>query len=122
MTITSDTLYITFGRDNINKWADLDNDGDDATIANRIEYAITWAEAHFTSLVCKGRTLPVSPVVDDVIARLAGIWLYDSRGIAEEDAEKSPIAHHRKYCEKWMKAYLEQGVNFDKPLAPFIVP
>jgi hypothetical protein len=123
MAVTRDTLETIFGRSNIRKWADLDNDDDEATIAERIAYAIAWAEANFTSLTLGGPAVPASSVVvDDVKAKYAGIWLYESRGITDDDATKSPIAHHRKYCENWIRAFMKNSINFTVPTAPFIVP
>lgn len=121
MALDRKTLELTFGRDNIFKWADLDNNGDDADVELRIAHALSWAQSHFDSLL-KGVPAPPSSVsVDDVVLKLAGIWLYESRGIAEQDADKSPIAHHRKYCYNWVDAYIKSVIRFSTPNAPSVV-
>lgn len=121
MSLTQQILELTFGRDNIRKWADINNDDDEALILNRITRAITLAPAHLDSLVKGYKDLPDNDVVDDVLARVAGIWLYDTRGLADEDKDKSPVAHHRKYVNDWVRSYRDNSVNFELPTGPCVV-
>jgi hypothetical protein len=121
MALDRKTLELTFGRDNISKWADLDNHGDDADIELRIDHALSWAASHFDSMLKGMPTPPSSIVVDDVKLRLAGIWLYESRGITEQDATRSPIAHHRKYCYDWIDGYIKSVIRFTLPNGPSVI-
>lgn len=121
MALDRKTLEMTFGRDNISKWADLDNNGDEADMELRIAYALAWAESHFLSMLEGIETPPSCPAVDDVKVKFAGIWLYESRGITEQDATTSPIAHHRKYCYEWMNGYLKSAIRFTTPTGPFLL-
>jgi hypothetical protein len=96
----------------------MDNDGDEADIERRIDHAIEWATTHFNSLV---QDPPDNTVVNDVILKFAAIWLYESRGIAEEDATRSPVAHLRKYCHTWVDAFNKSTIRFTPHTAPSII-
>ena len=122
--ISVDTLEIIFGKANIRKWADLDNSKNlsDPAITERVEWALDWAYDHLKWQMAGSPELPVSSkVIDDVAARLAGIRLYEMRGISDEDASTSPIAHHRKFVSNWINAYKSGAVNSDTPAGPFVV-
>jgi hypothetical protein len=121
MSLDRKTLELTFGRDNIFKWADLDNNSDEADVELRIAHALAWAQSHFESMLKGSPEPPSSITVEDVILKFAGIWLYESRGITEQDADRSPVAHHRKYCYDWVDAYIKSAVRFTTPTAPSIV-
>jgi hypothetical protein len=118
MPLDRNTLELTVGRDNVRKWADMDNDGDEADIERRVEHALEWAALHFSSLAPGA---PSNTVSNDVILKFAAIWLYESRGRAEEDATRSPVAHLRKYCHTWVDAYNKSTIRFTPHTAPSII-
>jgi len=78
LTITINDISLIFGYKNIQGWSQLDNDQscqDDDRIERAIEYAEEYVEYYF-----KGFTLPEdSVIINDWKARLAGIWLFESR-------------------------------------------
>lgn len=122
--ISVDTLEILFGKANIRRWADVENSKNllDPEITNRVEWAIDWAYDNLKWRLAGSPELPVSSkVVDDIAARIAGIRLYEMRGISDEDATKSPVAHHRKFVDEWINAYKSGTVNATTPTGPFVV-
>lgn len=115
MAVTRETLELRFGASNIFMWADLENTKDEVEVDKRIEAAIEWATADLDSLV--NQELPSNTVVDDVVARKAAMWLYDSRGIGPEDT----LSHHRTYVDQWVNRYNSGRINFSLPTAPIVV-
>lgn len=92
-----------FGVDNVSTWSDLDNDEDSGKITARIARAIVVAEDMINTLLRGGvYSVPFSSVpvmVVDVCAVLAGVWLYDARGVADYDAE-SGTAQHKLHFQR----------------------
>jgi hypothetical protein len=120
MSVNRQTLEDIFGPDNIVLWADLNNKQNQAFIERRITAAIAFANARFTELTTSGPVVdPDSVTVKDVIAKLAGIWLYESRGINEDDASKSPVFHHKKYINEWVQSHLHGRLGVAR--APFVL-
>jgi len=83
-----------FGPDNVADWADLDNDDNATKIANRIAAAITYAEA-FAKAMLRGSPLSLTRIDASVptlitvaTAIIAGVYLYECRGL--EDASPNP--------------------------------
>lgn len=114
MSLDRTLLETLFGKKNIATWADLDNDKDQDAIDARIAYALSWAPSYLTSLTLTRPMASItSVVVEDLLGRLAGIWLYENRGITGEDQTTSPIAHHRTYTFRWIKSYLVGSANTD---------
>jgi hypothetical protein len=119
MTLNRALLDVVFGAKNIQAWADLDNDKDEQSIQARIDYALVWAPAYLTTILNQRAVPDLSGVVlEDLQARLAGIWLYESRGLAGEDATKSPVAHHRKWVNDWIRSYIAGSTNITLPNGP----
>lgn len=87
-----------FGKANVRKWADLDNDRDPTVIAARIDRGIKTAMARMNDRLRGGLyEIPLEKLdgvsddewltVTDLAARLAGIWLYDNRAPQDHDPE-----------------------------------
>jgi hypothetical protein len=90
-----------FGVTNVTKWADLDNDGDATKIADRIDWAITLADAEIEDRLRYSQYIvPIvglsgmPPVIVALSAMRAGVLLYDSRGAQDFDPD-SGIPMHR---------------------------
>jgi phage gp36-like protein len=78
-----------YGADNVRKWADLDNRGSTADVDARVLWALNLATARMNAHLLGGvYTVPfVTPydlLVIDANARLAGLLLYQARGITDE--------------------------------------
>jgi len=98
---TADDVKMTFGRLNVEKWADADNDGNQSIINARIDWALLQAEARIDGRL-KGSQYeipfnPVPTVINDLCARLAAIILWELRGITDSDLEMDAMTGHRKY-------------------------
>lgn len=93
-----------FGPSNVLKWADIENDGDVDAIAARVASAIAWATEEINDKLRGGPyTIPltglsVAPAlpttVVDLTANLAGVWLYESRGV-QDFSEETGTPYHR---------------------------
>ena len=102
---TRDDIEDLFGPLNVAKWADLDNSQVAETIAARIERAIAVATDRIDSRLRNGPyRLPVSNPQETLVnlcAQLAGVWLYESRGVQDFSPETGlPMHRLRWHVEK----------------------
>ena len=101
-------IETVFGKGNIAKWADLDNEGNTTDISDRIDAAITWASNEVDSMLRNGPyDLPlacsdgaVPREVVDIVSNLAGVWLYENRGIQDFNAETGQAVHKLQWNRK----------------------
>jgi phage gp36-like protein len=124
-----------FGPANIAKWADLDNDGDAAAIAERIATALELATDEIDDELRGGacdipfEDTPSTPRrIQNICAGIAGCWLYEARGSADADPEgdaadrMSPI---RKDCKDQLRRIKAGTLRLDTTMrtaTPFVVP
>jgi phage gp36-like protein len=88
-----------YGANNVQTWADLDGDEDAGKIAARIAAAIVVADDEIDSYMRGGPyPLPLADdasatpkLVTDISAKLAGVWLYESRGVQDISPEGDPV-------------------------------
>ena len=70
-----------FGKDNVARWSNLD--GDTTVVTARITEAISYAEEDLDNRFRGGKyALPFSPVtsvIKNLAARIAGLWLFSNR-------------------------------------------
>lgn len=120
-----------FGASNVARWSNLERDNAQ-TAAARVDDAIAWAEAHIDDRFRDGPyvvPLTVSTVVTNLAAKLAGWWLYSSRGLLEKDDSEvaGKMQGHRKEAEDAINAYLcgARRLNAERvdaaPTAPVVV-
>lgn len=93
-------LDLQWGKLNVDKWADADNDGDGAKILARRAWAIARAERYINSRL-KGSiyaipfaATPDTPAeIKDLVVTYAGLYLYSSpRGLVDgEDTDEAMI-------------------------------
>ncbi len=123
-----------FGKSNVSRWANIDNT-DDPTVAtqSRITSAIAYAERLVEArLRDRQYAIPLTAssgsldVIVDVCAKLAGAWLYESRGIDDEDAATATTAR-KKEADRMLNMILSGQVvlaaspNHNGPTAPIVV-
>lgn len=87
-----------FGKENVKKWADLENNGVDADVTARIAAALTFAEDDINSRLRGGPyaiplDTPVEVLIVDVTAKIAGVWLYESRGVQDVNPDTGAPLH-----------------------------
>ncbi len=119
LTSQCDHLYassydidVIFGNSNVQKWADVNNDQVDIDIQRRIGWALCLATSSLDDRLRSGPypvpfTDPYANQLIDACARLAGVLLYESRGIVDTTAEGEPVhqlAPHRKMVQQFIAA------------------
>lgn len=102
---TQANLESVFGVDNVARWSQLDPDeagADTDRIAAAIAYASAWIDARLSG----GRYIVPLPdgtsaplIIVDAAARIAGWWLYGSRGFHDADAKGDRVQEHREHAE-----------------------
>jgi len=95
------TLNTVFGRANIDKWADLDNDGDEDKIEARILAVLDQADEEVNDRLRRGPytvpfTSPSAKIVR-VATLFAGVFLYEARGVQDFDQETHKAVHRLAY-------------------------
>jgi hypothetical protein len=111
-----------YGPTNVEKWADLENDGDEDHIEERITWARRTATIRINNRLRGGPyaipfEAPYPREVVEMSARLAGTLLYDSRGITDQGLDDEPIhqlAPHRKMVERWMLQIHSRRIRIDE--------
>lgn len=114
-------VELVFGRTNVSKWADVDNEEDSTFITNRICWALQEAYSHFNNRLRGGPyAVPfIEPFESQIIsmsARLAGVMLYDSRGITDFSENGKPqhqLSAHRDMVEKFIKDVMAGIIRLD---------
>jgi len=100
--ITQANVENIFGTSNIQMWSQLDNDSDVVDTA-RIDIAISYAEERVNNKFRGNRyCIPFSSVpmeIEEWCAKLAGIWLYQSRGQQDDNEEGNKLEQLRKSVE-----------------------
>jgi len=124
-----------FGAVNVAKWADLDNDIDATKIAARVARGIAVASAKVDDHLRGGPyALPItgdSTTLVNLAAMLAGVWLYESRGVQDYSPDGGfPVHRLRWFSEQadtTIKMLRAGTLRLDVPLAvtgtncPFVV-
>lgn len=102
-------IDLFYGSGNVTAWADINQDANATTIANRKAEAIAVADDEIDDVLRTtplSGSLPLSTVpttIKDLSRKLAGLWLYESRGSYDVTSEGSPVHRWmfiRKMCEK----------------------
>lgn len=115
---TRSDIELIFGKANVIKWADVDNNNNKLDILDRITWALESATAFFDNRLRRGPY--VIPFVDDLdlevvnhCARLAGVMLYESRGY--EDTENTDGSHklspHRRIVNHFIAGVLSGRIS-----------
>ena len=111
-------LELVYGKSNIEKWADIDNDGDPVAIDARITWALEEADDRVDNRMLEGPyVIPFNPVprsVVNIAARLAGYYLYESRGMTDpDDTAKNQVKPLRGYAEQQLDDMLSNRIRLD---------
>jgi len=109
---TNQDLYLVFGQSNIKKWADVDNDRVYGNIEARLDWARAQAYDEINSKLAeslyqfplKGPDYPL--IIVRMEASLAGVLLYESRGVTDVDAQgraQHALQWHRTFVERCIR-------------------
>lgn len=93
--IARSDIELLFGKRALYEWSDLDGEHDDVAVEARIAAAITSAEALTNDLLRGGPyAVPITETLPETVknacAQLAGVKAYESKGVADTDAEGRP--------------------------------
>jgi hypothetical protein len=105
-------LEIVYGVSNIKQWASTDNDANAAKIQARIDWACEAAYDYINERLLLGdNSVPISPVYRNLVtmsAMLAGVILYESRGVGDVDPMSGRPVHRLKFArdrvDGWIRA------------------
>ena len=110
-----------FGKSNVEKWADLNNEEDPIEVAERVAWALNLAESAVNSRLRQGPySIPFDATsssgsgdngvpleITDTTARQAGIYLYDGRRISDDpDDDSDELSIHRRTVDRTIKGIL----------------
>jgi hypothetical protein len=128
MTYSTDgDLELAFGRTNVRKWADVNNDGVAADVAARLEWAREAAYAELNDRLRKspyqfplaepgsGDAYPATVVRME--AYLAGVLLYESRGVTDVNQVTGQPIHalmwHRRAVDRFVTDLCTRRMTLD---------
>lgn len=114
-----------YGNANTATWADLNNNQDANEITSRINYHIAIADNYIRSVLTQGAW--VMPVEGDTIpailayncARLAGVLLYEGRGVTDYDPKGKAI-HQLSNHKNGVDSFLKSVVYGSTDLSPLV--
>jgi phage gp36-like protein len=100
-------IELVFGKHNVAAWAAMDPEPAESDITARVNWALDAATARIDARLGGGLyTMPFDEaptLIKECCARLAGVLLYDARGVVDVDADGRPenrLAQHRKEVER----------------------
>lgn len=119
--IDDEDLFETFGRRNVEAWADLDGDADTVEIAARIAAAITHAESYVLDRMRAGQyAIPLVAqssnalvTIKHAMAQVAGWKLYIARGFRDNDIVESRMTGHKEEAEAFLDKVLSGQILLD---------
>lgn len=91
-----------FGSVNVDKWADLNNNNDADEIAQRIAYMIGRASDDVRDTLRNSQVTPniTQPRIKSITAKLAGVYLYETRGIQDFNPDTGTSFHRLSYQKR----------------------
>ncbi len=114
-------IELAFGSDNVEKWADVNNNDNSTEIADRICWALKNSHFYINDKMTDGLysipfVLPYPVQIIMCCAKLAAVYLYDSRGITdmqENGQEKNQMSFFRKECTEYLRGLLAGRYKLD---------
>lgn len=112
---TTTNLDLVFGIENLNRWADLDNNKNPNTIAERKEWALETAEDYINGRFAQSKYLvPFSDcpkLIKHLTCLYAGILLYDGRGQNATEKARDQVSRQRKEFDRLLRQILSGQVT-----------
>jgi len=112
---TAERVRLIFGSQNVDRWADLDNSGIRNDIDARIANAISVASAEVDSVLSGspmaqplsvGGEVPL--LIQEVCATLAGLHLYEARGVQGITTQDGQPVHPYIFKRVWAMKVLDE--------------
>ena len=112
-------IELIFGKANVAKWADVDNEENLNDIEGRINWSLESSHNEINSRLLGGPyTIPfITPYPQPIVvqcARMSGIMLYDSRGItdfSEDGLPKHQLFYHKELCKNFFNFILSRRLR-----------
>ena len=109
-----------YGKNNIDRWADLDNDGNEYKIANQVDWANEQAKIYLDGRLTDGAydsSIPfgtvtannVPPLIRLLSKTLAGLYLFDHRRVIDSSENTDSVSQQRKNFDSWI-SQLTSGI------------
>lgn len=117
-----------YGVNNVNKWADLDNDEDSSKIAARIAWACEMSTNYMNGRLAQGKY--EVPFTDEdhlpkllvlLTSMLAGLMLFDGRLVVSSDPPYDSLARQRKDFRKYLRELLSGQIKLIDPYDDSII-
>lgn len=107
----SQMIELQYGVDNVQKWLGIDDTDEAVDYAMRLYDFIAAVESEIDDTLRGGPvTVPMDAPVPSVVARiataLAGVRIYESRGVVDMDPETGRPQHRLQYQAKWVDQQL----------------
>lgn len=119
MYATREDVERIYGKSNVEKWADVNNDKNAQDVAQRVVWALEMAHDELEARLRYGPyALPFQPVPKTITrmeATLAGVILYDSRLITDEEDSPSPMKKHEKWVARMIADIFSRRLRLDAP-------
>jgi hypothetical protein len=114
--IDTSYLYNLYGEENVRKWADLDNEGNDDDIDARIAWAVEVVRDEIRSMLLYSAS--AYPTTEGVsfrmnVMRKVGVMLYEARGVTNspDDQGTHRLTYNKKQAEKYFKMVLAGQIS-----------
>lgn len=112
MAVVRADLDAVFGFDNIELWADLNNNGNSGEIGARVAWAVALASSHVEARVSvlsyAWSEIETHALIEHAIVLKAGMLLYSPRAVSSEKDAPNPMRQHKKDYEE-LFSDLQQG-------------
>jgi len=129
--ISQSDIENIFGVNNVIAYSNLDSDNTTVNIT-RVQAAIEWAESYVNSRFRNGKyQIPFPTTCKEVVnwcATLAGIWLYEARGMRDGNEEGNKLSDKKREINSEIASCLagELYLNVEShdsssPSAPMVV-
>jgi phage gp36-like protein len=131
--ITRTDLETFFGEENIAGWANIDatnNASTETDITNRVNAAISWAEAEFENRLRGSRyAVPISSAdatVKQLLVMMAGEYLYGMRGMMQVEQSQAFGRMMKRVDQEIQKIVtgvkrLDLTLSHDGPTCPVVI-
>lgn len=103
-------MYNIFGKDNIRKWADADNQSNGRIVEDREDWANQMAQVYLNGRLLYSKytipfTAPYPPTIILIAASYAGILLYETREVIS-GSKNTSVPRQKKNYEKLIRQIL----------------
>jgi phage gp36-like protein len=112
---TLSDIQRTFSSRCVADWSDTERDGNTTTMTAKQNRAIEMADEEIDATLRNGPYVvplvkldgSVPPLIEEISATLAGIWLYEANGVSDIDPNTKQPVHRYTAKLNWARQWLE---------------